>query len=164
MTTKLDLHALCANEKTLSGEVGAEHFVRLGEDGVRLVQPLHWRVTGGRVKRGQRPEYAQRPALTLTIHAQLELPCARCLEVLPYQIEHTRRFILFDSEAQADLALIDDDEFDALVEQTPFDILSLVEDELLLSLDPPPRHSLCELGDFSAKSEHPFDILSKLRS
>jgi hypothetical protein len=50
------------------------------------------------------------------------------------------------------------------VQQTPFDIFPVVEDELLLVLDPPPRHEVCELGVSSEAVTSRWAVLSKLRS
>jgi uncharacterized protein len=83
------------------------------------------------------------PYLRLAIHGSAWLACQRCLA--PYEqafnVDATYRIV--ESEAQADEFPLDDDELDVIVGSKHFDLIDLIEEELLLSLPLVPRHDVC---------------------
>lgn len=165
----LDLNDLCATLGTARGEFPSDRFLRLLDDGIRLDAPVGWELSAGVMPRHLRPQYAGCGTLTLVFEVRGTAPCARCLQALPFALKREQRYVLFDSDAQADAAPLDDDEFDPLVRQTPFDVLGLIEDELLLAFDPMPRHTRCPSPDDDethashSATHRPFAALSKLR-
>ena len=87
-----------------------------------------------------------------------------------------RQFVLVASEAEADAYPIEDDQQEPLVASQHFDLLELIEDEILLSLPLIPKHpeSACEPhassfgeagvdADELEKPENPFNILKNMK-
>lgn len=81
-----------------------------------------------------------RPVLRLEIDAAVVLRCEYCLEpyLQPLRIEQV--LPLAKDEAQLERWEQDDPLLDALVAEPALDVLTLVEDEILLSLPVAPRH------------------------
>ncbi|HTI17467.1 MAG TPA: DUF177 domain-containing protein [Trinickia sp.] len=86
---------------------------------------------------------AAQPYLRLAVHGAAWLECQRCLA--PYEetfdIDATYRLVLTEEEAQE--FPLDDDEFDVIVGSRQFDLVDLIEEELLLSLPLVPKHEAC---------------------
>lgn len=82
------------------------------------------------------------PWLVLSASARLTMVCQRCLGFVEEEIAFEREFRFVESEAQAQ---IEDDEAeeDVLVLSPDFDLLELVEDELLMDLPASPKHAVC---------------------
>lgn len=111
--------------------------------------------------------------LHLKAHAVLALICQRCLGPVdvPITVERAFRFV-----ADEDMAAAQDEqsEEDLLVLSRSFDLVELVEDELLMELPLAPRHENCPVPvqlavadeDFdgaAAQRENPFAILGKFK-
>lgn len=107
--------------------------------------------------------------LHLHAEAHLSLVCQRCLQAVAAPLELDRSFRFVADEKQA--AAIDADiEEDVLVLSRNFDLVELIEDELLLALPLVPRHEICPQPlagptDPVAFDEriNPFDVLSELK-
>jgi uncharacterized protein len=82
------------------------------------------------------------PWLVLAASARLTLVCQRCLGPVEEEITFQREFRFVESEAQAQLE-DEDAEEDVLVLSPDFDLLELVEDELLMDLPASPKHVVC---------------------
>lgn len=107
-------------------------------------QVFHWRVEGfeklvPRVNGTLRAEQF----LTLAVNGVMWLECQRCLT--PYQelLASEATFEIVHDEAQADARPLDEDEFEALVGSKQFDLLPLIEEELLLAMPIVPKHPVC---------------------
>jgi uncharacterized protein len=109
------------------------------------------------------------------LEADVDLPmvCQRCLNPVDVPLEVSRSFRFVADEATA--AKEDDEsEEDILALSRSFDLLELVEDELLMEVPVAPRHDVCpeavkmsaEDPDFEAaqpEKEHPFALLGRLK-
>lgn len=89
--------------------------------------------------------------LELEIKADPLVECQRCLKPFPWAIDVHATFDLVDSEAELD-AEVPGDEEDSMLEEPErllcsgrFDLLGLIEDELVLAVPYVPRHAQCEL-------------------
>jgi uncharacterized protein len=86
---------------------------------------------------------AAQPYLRLAVHGCAWLECQRCLT--PYEqrfdIDATYRLVLSEEEAQE--YPLDDDELDVIVGSRQFDLVDLIEEELLLGLPLVPKHEVC---------------------
>ena len=86
---------------------------------------------------------AAQPYLRLALHGSAWLECQRCLA--PYEqrfdVEATYRLVATDEEAEA--FPLDEDELDVIVGSRQFDLIELIEEELLLSLPLVPKHDAC---------------------
>jgi uncharacterized protein len=115
------------------------------------------------------------PEVWLHLQASTVLPltCQRCLgEVdVPVEVERSFRFVEDESVAMAE---DDDSPEDLLALSRSFDLMDLVEDELLMDMPVAPRHDVCpepvKLAvadeDFEAagtERENPFAALQRLK-
>ena len=109
--------------------------------------------------------------LHLQAKAAVPLTCQRCMQAvfMPLQIDQWYRFV--ESE---EVAMAEDDEAeeDLLVMVPQFDLLALLEDELLMALPLVPMHELCPqpLVDVAVapmeqqlEKPNPFAVLAQLK-
>ena len=110
----------------------------------------------------------------LYLQADLTLPltCQRCLRAVDVSMQIDRWFKFVETEAQAEQ---EEDDFseDVLVQSRDFDLLALIEDEVLMDLPVVPRHEVCPEPvklvvadadfDVAADKPNPFAVLSQLK-
>ena len=169
---RLDIMAFARAAGALEGTLPLAALERLAESSqpAAEVPPVRWQAraelrtpTGG----------AAQPWLHLQAQAQVQLTCQRCLQAMPAALEVDRWFRFAPDEAAA-AALDDEVEEDVLAVSRAFDLLALVEDELLMALPLVPRHDHCPVevplqatdpGFEAANAEqaHPFAALARLR-
>jgi uncharacterized protein len=140
--TRFDAMKLAERGGSVAGEVDPVGLQRLAE---RVVQPsdadharIQWSIVGGR-------DAQRRPALTLGLDGMLFVICQRCLRPLAVPVAQQTELLLARDEAE--LARLDVDEQEVILAAAPIDSLTLVEDELLLSLPFAPCH---EKGECTA--------------
>ncbi|MFM2345810.1 MAG: hypothetical protein RL654_563 [Pseudomonadota bacterium] len=187
---RLDVRAFIESGETLDGEESMAGFERLAgclhESAEAAHQPaVHWHAEPELLpRRGAEPELW----LHLAGSAEPDLPCQRCLEPVATPLSFKRSFLFVASEAQA-AELDADSEDDVLALSRTFDLLELVEDELLMALPPVARHETCPVevqldrgealpdgqpaspapaGDIAAEESgggrpNPFAVLARLR-
>jgi uncharacterized protein len=145
---------------------------RLSEE-VQSPQPelsVSWQATGElRARAGTEGEVW----LHLQAKTTVPLTCQRCMAAVatPLLVDQWYRFV-----ADEDIALAEDDqsEEDLLVLAPQFDLLAVLEDELLMALPLVPMHEVCpEPPSFSAgdadlagpgePKPHPFAALAQLK-
>jgi uncharacterized protein len=114
--------------------------------------------------------------LHLTAEAKVPLTCQRCMGVVetPVEVDQWYRFV-----ASEDIAMAEDDqsEEDLLVMEPQFDLLAVLEDELLMALPLVPMHEQCpvmpklQAGEAdiagepdSGKKPNPFDVLAQFKA
>ncbi len=114
--------------------------------------------------------------LHLQAHTSVPLTCQRCMATVatPLEVDQWYRFV-----ATEDIAMVEDDESeeDLLVMEPQFDLLAVLEDELLMALPLVPMHDECpvapvlqageealadEAGEKGEKP-NPFAVLSQLK-
>ena len=130
---RFDAFRLANRGEALAGEIDVAQRARVLD---RLAQTakaamVSWRIDGGH-------DALDRPTLTLTVRGSLPLVCQRCLQPFDASIEQRSELLLARDEAE--LARLDTEEAEVLLALTPLDALTLVEDELLLSLPLAPMH------------------------
>ena len=83
------------------------------------------------------------PYLRLAIHGSAWLECQRCLTpyLQAFNVDATYRIVSTEAEAQE--FPLDEDEVDVIVGSTHFDLIDLIEEDLLLSLPLVPKHDVC---------------------
>jgi uncharacterized protein len=124
----------------------------------------------------QSPGSEPRQILQLGLKGRIHLVCQRCLQDCPLDLAEERQFVIVASEAEADAFPMEDDQQEPLVASQHFDLLELIEDEILLSLPLIPKHpegtckahrsSFGESGagsDELEKPENPFNILKNMK-
>jgi uncharacterized protein len=112
--------------------------------------------------------------MQLSAQTILPMTCQRCLELADIAVEFERAFRFVGNESQAALEDESCDE-DVLVLSRAFNLLELVEDELLLALPIAPMHLVCpqavklqladaDFEDLSAEKPNPFAVLQQLKN
>ena len=178
---RLDLAALADRGLPLSGEWPLESFARLqeaGEPAAPADAVLQWHAQAAyRPVRGGQPELW----LHLTLNTTVLRTCQRCLQPVALSLAVERDFLFAPTEAQAQAWDAERDDADVLVLSPSFNLLELLEDELLLALPLVPRHDTCPqplvapMGEPTAQGEgpessskelerdNPFAILAQLK-
>jgi uncharacterized protein len=140
----LDVRVFAEASASLSGTTPLVDLPRLREalyfDGTDSNTPtVTWHVSGeARTRKGA----STQAWLTLQAQATAPLECQRCLGTVHTALEFDRQFQFADTEeAAAELDAQEED--DVLVISRNFNLLSLIEDELLLALPVVPRHDAC---------------------
>jgi uncharacterized protein len=113
--------------------------------------------------------------LHLEASISIALTCQRCMQavLMPIEVDQWYRFV-----ATEDIAMAEDDasEEDLLVMEPQFDLLALLEDELLMALPLVPMHDHCPESasqasqslkekeeDEPAEKPNPFAVLAQLK-
>lgn len=188
---RLDVRPFAESGEPIGGQEPLVSFERLLDlrhpeaAGDRL-PAVQWSAQGElRAQRGAAPQVW----LHLTGATRLSLQCQRCLDAVEVPVAFDRWFLFVDNERLA--AELDEEiDEDVLVLGRQFDLLGLVEDELLLAAPIVPRHETCptevvlSVGDWtdeppepsapaqapspspstpSGDKPHPFAVLASLR-
>ena len=105
---------------------------------------------------------AAQPYLRLALHGKAWLECQRCLAPYEQTFDVETAFRLVATEEEAEEFPLDEDELDVIVGSRQFDLVDLIEEELLLSLPLVPKHDVCPLVHESlvsgAAGEHAHDL------
>lgn len=86
---------------------------------------------------------AAQPYLRLAVHGSAWLECQRCLAPYEQAFDVDAIYRLVATEEEAEEYPLDDDELDVIVGSRQFDLVDLIEEELLLSLPLVPKHDVC---------------------
>jgi uncharacterized protein len=176
----LDVAAFCRDGASMEGELPLSDAPRVAESVLRAAdgaaeETVRWSAVGS-----MQPVGGGGPqcVVDLAIGATATLECQRCLQpmAVPLRVERRFRFVAGEDEA----ARLDDElEEDVLALSPRFDLLALIEDELLLAMPLVPRHDACpdppaalHVAHGSAATDavepkkgedHPFAALAALR-
>lgn len=170
---RLDVKAFAEQAGELAGEdlLGSHSRIMVETAGRGAGSPLVWAVAGEL----RNPGHA-RPEIWLRLQARAVLPltCQRCLAPVevPVQVERPFRFVQDEALASAE---DDQSEVDLLALSRSFDLIELIEDELLMDMPVAPRHDVCpvpvilavEDEDFEATAVervNPFALLQRLKT
>jgi uncharacterized protein len=168
---RLDVRSFAEDAGNLAGQEPLRSHPRLLAEtqGREPETPIRWSATGELREPGH---VTPQVWLRLQAGAELSLTCQRCLAPVrvPVSVDRWFRFV-----ADEDTAAAQDDESDedVLALSRAFDLVELVEDELLMELPLAPRHETCpavhvaaEPEGFegsSARHENPFAVLGQLK-
>jgi uncharacterized protein len=169
---RLDVRRFAEEAGTLAGVTAARSFPRLASEleTASAANEIRWSATGEL----RNPEHVH-PQMWLYLEAQasLALTCQRCLQPVDVEVALERPFRFVADEATA-AAEDDEAEEEVLAFSREFDLLELLEDELLMDLPVAPRHETCPVpvkmmhADpafhlAEAERQHPFAVLGKLK-
>lgn len=178
--TQVDLRALARSGAPLSGELSLAALERLAADLPEWPSPASVRWQAQAEFRAANPALATQPErgaqgqplwLRLTLQAAVPQTCQRCLQPYAESVEVDRWFRFVADEATAE-AQDDEAEEDLLVFQPRFNLLELLEDELLMALPLVPMHEVCptdvpmsagDLADGGSGRPNPFAALAALK-
>jgi uncharacterized protein len=170
---RLDVRRFADEHAELAGDDPLQRFARLQsetEDPSRAGK-VHWHARGELLN----PSHVH-PQVWVHLEADATLPlvCQRCLNPVdvPLQVERSFRFVADEATAAAE---DDESEEDLLALSRNFDLLELIEDELLMEVPVAPRHDVCpEAVKMSAsdpafeaagaEKENPFAVLERLKT
>lgn len=170
---RLNLLALASDGQPWAETTLVKDLPRLAEEahGLNLEEIVQWQARGE-----LRPKAGADDEIWLHLSAQVALPltCQRCLTPVAtaLTVNQWYRFV-----ATEDIAMAEDDEAeeDLLVMAPQFDLLALLEDELLMAVPLVPMHETCpEAPKFSASDPaveaaeaeakpNPFAVLQQLK-
>ena len=138
---KLDVKAFAMEHGELSGQDSVSMHPRLLAEaqGLGADRPVTWSARG----EIRNPQHVH-PQVWLHLQAKAELPmtCQRCLHPVDVTVQVERAF-RFVADEQTAAAEDDASEEDVLAISRSFDLVELIEDELLMELPPVPRHEAC---------------------
>jgi uncharacterized protein len=170
---RLDVRRFAENGAELEARSDLQKFVRLAAETQGSESPVtvHWHARGEM----HNPHHVH-PQIWIHVEADTSLPlvCQRCLNPVDVALHVSRSFRFVADEATA-AAEDDEAEEDLLALSRSFDLVELVEDELLMEVPVSPRHEVCpdpvkmsaEDPDFEAagaEKENPFAVLTRLKS
>jgi uncharacterized protein len=170
---RLDVRRFAEEGAELNGDDGVGRYQRLVAEtqGSGLDRPVTWEARGELLN----PHHVQ-PEIWLHLDAAATLPlvCQRCLGPVDTPLAVHRSFRFVPDEATA-AAQDDEAEEDLLALSRNFDLLELVEDELLMEMPVAPRHEACPepvkmsavdagFEEAGAERENPFAVLGRLKT
>jgi uncharacterized protein len=134
---------------------------------------FHWQV---KTHFAESPGSEPQQILELAIKGRIHLVCQSCLRDCGLDLTQESRFVMVATEEEADAFPMEDDQQEPLVASQHFDLLGLIEDEVLLSMPLIPKHpdGTCqphassfgeggESADASEKPQNPFNILKNMK-
>jgi uncharacterized protein len=134
---------------------------------------FHWHV---KTHFADSPGSEPQQILELAVKGRIHLVCQSCLQDCSLDLTQESRFVMVATEDEAEAFPMEDDQQEPLVASQHFDLLSLIEDEILLSMPLIPKHSegTCKPhassfgeGEGAAyaaeKSKNPFNILKNMK-
>lgn len=138
----LDITAFAEDGASLDSQTPLSEFERLAAstyEAGSVPAVITWQARAEmRPQRGAAPELW----LHLTAQTTVALECQRCLEATHEALTIDNWFQFAATEAQA-AALDAESDHDVLAQSVNFDLLELIEDELLLALPVIARHEVC---------------------
>ncbi len=171
--SKLNMQAFAAAGLPLTGTTLLQNMERLAQE-TRGPDPdlaINWQANAElRAGSGDEADVW----LHLRAAASLPLTCQRCMTTVdtPLTVDQWFRFV-----ATEEIAMAEDDESeeDLLVMAPQFDLLAVLEDELLMALPLVPMHAECpvapvlSVGDIepetvTAEKPNPFAVLAQLKN
>jgi uncharacterized protein len=134
---------------------------------------FHWEV---KTHFADSPGSEPQQILELAIKGRIHLVCQSCLQDCGLDLAQESRFVMVATEEEADAFPIEDDQQEPLVASQHFDLLGLIEDEILLSMPLIPKHPegnckphASSFGEDSAtadspeRPQNPFNILKNMK-
>lgn len=156
----IDPQAFAAHKETQSGQVLLRDLAERAMSGdiADDSAALSYTLTGGVDK-------WQRPFLDLHLSGSLKLHCQRCMKPMPFVLDERAHMVLFTNETVLDKAMETDDELEGLLLEAEMDVLTLVEDQLLIALPFSPMHDACEDDALMVQSDktNPFAVLAGVK-
>ncbi|MCL2589604.1 MAG: YceD family protein [Betaproteobacteria bacterium] len=159
-----DVFKFAAGGGMLEGEVPVGHLDRLADQLAADGGMVCWRLSGSLDVEGK-------PRLDLAINGRLVLRCQRCLGGLDWDLAIGTALLPVRTGQDLPGDDLGNDEVDVVEADSSggFDVLSLVEDEIILALPIAPRHADCGIPEAvgtngSERGQHFFTALAGLQN
>ena len=144
----------------LAGSIAIVSFERLADQLTSNQGNVSYELVGG-------GDAMSRPTLHLRVNAELSLQCQRCLMPVVHTLAADTRLTVFTNELKLEAACMDDESLDAVLAESEYDVLALIEDEVLLGLPLAPCHTRCDpealLSVRGDEKPNPFAVLASLK-
>lgn len=157
-----DAFRLARSHETLRGVATMGQMPRLARSVLDPAVGVTYEVTG-------RIDVEGRPGAVMKLAARLPLLCERCGEPMQFALEREVAFRFVGDEHELNALPIEDVEVEEVVGSPSMDLLSWIEDEVILSLPLVPRHDDCALPlardrePAQDRRPNPFAALSRLK-
>ena len=106
-----------------------------------------------------------RPTLKLLLCGTIATLCQNCLQPMVVAVDRQSKLTVFYTEEQLDAALFGDNDSgvaDGVLAEDEFDILQLVEDEVIMLLPYAAKHESCHGLSYHDEALNPFNVLKEL--
>lgn len=160
-TDRLDVAGLAQANGYLKGQDLLQKYERLMQESCRLeadftiAESVIWQADGELVEGAAA---GVKPQVWLHLKAQTHLPqtCQRCLGEVSslLEVERSYRFVADEATAEAQDDACDED---LLAISREFNLLELIEDELLMALPQVPLHDVCPIAPKMSASDADFE-------
>lgn len=181
---RLDVAGLAQANGYLKGQNLLSKYERLSQESCRIeadltpLESIVWQADGELVESlGDSAKVKPQVWLRLTAQTHLPQTCQRCLGEVStlLEVERSYRFVADEATAEAEDDACDED---LLAISREFNLLELIEDELLMALPQVPLHDVCPVmpkmsvadADFEGDAEavgagkpNPFAVLAALK-
>lgn len=160
-------YRLAANHERLEGVIDLGKLARLQEE----IGAQHGQVE---VTLQFDIDAQRRHLIDGELHAELSMPCRRCLQPMPVAVSSQFRLAIVSDDARA--ADVPSDYEPVLVDNEQLNLLGAIEDELILSLPQVVYHDEADCAvsreqlssgdasvDTEARPDNPFDVLKSLK-
>ena len=173
--SRLNIPAFAAEGEPLAGTTLLQNMERLAQEssGLEPDSTINWQA-----RAELRPGAGAEADIWLHLTASTSIPltCQRCMTPVdsPIEVDQWYRFV-----ATEEIAMAEDDESeeDLLVLEPQFDLLAVLEDELIMALPVVPMHGVCpvivqlQTGELDtgsgvaagAEKPNPFAVLAQLK-
>lgn len=140
----------------ISGEVDLTKVARVQEID-EYKGTIKYKLTGGSDK-------VNRPTLTLSIYGTIWALCQNCLCPMELTLDNESQITIFYTEDQLDAALFaeESDADDGVLAENEFDVMQLVEDEIIILLPYAIRHESCIGLSYHDDEKSPFSALKHI--
>lgn len=169
--SRLNIPAFAAEGEPLVSTTLLQNMERLAHESIGLEadSTINWQARGE-----LRPGAGTEADIWLHLSALASIPltCQRCMTTVdsPIKVDQWYRFVATEEIA---MAQDDESEEDLLVMEPQFDLLAVLEDELIMALPTVPMHEVCpvtpqlQTGELEAaesvKKPNPFAVLAQLK-
>lgn len=145
------------NQQNISGEIDLGNIERIQEiDSYSGI--VKYSLTGDVDK-------LNRPVLILSICGKIAALCQNCLEPIEISLDNLTNVTIFFNEDQLDEALFSDETSeveDAILAEEEFDVMNLIEDEIIICLPYASKHDDCVGLEYRDDIKSPFGILKDI--
>lgn len=144
--------------RSVAGQVPVAQLARLAETQVDDQGVIDYQVVGAIAEDGK-------SVLNVSVQGTLQVQCQRCLSPMSWPVEFVSVLLLVRSEEEIPEDELEIESRDAIEVEADLDVLTLVEDEILLTVPVVPRHEVCETPTSAAglRKESPFSVLAGLK-
>lgn len=114
------------------------------------------------------PDKDGKPMLEVAVEGSCQLRCQRCLNGFVYPLKLVSRLLLAQAGELDEFSSDEGDELDSIVADKHLDVLSMIEEEILLSLPFAPKHAPgdCQpaVEGMNQSGKSPFAALAGLKN